>query len=508
MSAKDLPVCINVVATMDCIEIVRLDEGNNIQTAASLPFAINPVSREIQNMEGFQETIKNLYEANDISFKTPAVLVLPSFMTREFEIPAERTDGGVNLMLSKEELNFALISEAERFHIFKTKGIEPEVAHTPMDEVNVIYTAYPKPEIEKIYEVFGNLRISLLRIDINYLAILRGLLPTGYISEQVEGNQPWCLVVVNNNALFMALMEGANFRKTTEAPLAIDPGDVDGPLSEIQNDFDGFVTMEDYTKVVVVNNSPHTQAAAIGQRLGVTVPVETVDQNSGTLRSRGASDGFPCSLEALGGALSRQFKDLPSVNLKPKGSADIGEIDALRDKMFKVLLGVNVAVFIFVLLMWGVLHFIVLKGKEAEIQALSKQASDIALDADAGQYIDIQRRLYTKKLADVNKSINDLLVHLGVSVTNDAWLDKVAVTTPEANNGFSVTMEVDGRSRERQSVDQIVSQLKQAANRQDFSVKGITPENSDDGQQHYKWTIHTEQQGQGAAGSANFPGRR
>src|SRR5689334_20897412 len=117
MSSKKLPVSINILPTLDYVELVQYDnKTGEIEKTASLPCQFDPVTRQMGDREQVIQAIRDLYNTNRITFNTPAVLVLPSFFTREIELPTEFT---------KDELRFALISEAERFYIFKK--IEPHI---------------------------------------------------------------------------------------------------------------------------------------------------------------------------------------------------------------------------------------------------------------------------------------------------------------------------------------------------------------------------------------------
>ena len=124
MSSKKLPVSINVFATLDYIELVQLDpQTGQLEKAVSLPCAFDVLTRQVADREVFLQTIRDLYNMCRIPLTTPAVLVLPGYFTREIDLPAE---------FSKEELSFALISEAERFYLFKKN--EPQIDWVNMGE--------------------------------------------------------------------------------------------------------------------------------------------------------------------------------------------------------------------------------------------------------------------------------------------------------------------------------------------------------------------------------------
>ena len=115
MANKKAVICIHVFPALDYIEIVQLDSRQgNIDKAASLPGVFEPVTRQIADTEQLAQVVKDLYEGNRISLNTPAVLVLPSFFTKEADVPVEFSD---------EERRMTLLSEVERFYIFKKNEI-------------------------------------------------------------------------------------------------------------------------------------------------------------------------------------------------------------------------------------------------------------------------------------------------------------------------------------------------------------------------------------------------
>jgi Tfp pilus assembly PilM family ATPase len=160
MSLKKLPVAINVFPSLDYVELVQFDEKTGeIEKASALPCSFDTAARQMSDRDQMMQTIRDLFSMNRIPYTTPAVLVLPSFFTREIELPAE---------FSKDELRFALVSEAERFYIFKKS--EPQIGWINLDEARLLYSAFPKAEIEKYMKVFQELRIPLLGIELSYFS--------------------------------------------------------------------------------------------------------------------------------------------------------------------------------------------------------------------------------------------------------------------------------------------------------------------------------------------------
>ena len=163
MSSKKLPISINVFPTLDFVELVQLDpKSGQLEKAVALPCQFDPLTRQVTDRDAFLQTIRDLYSLTRIPLNTPAVLVLPGFFTREIELPAE---------FKKDELRFALVSEAERFYLFKKS--EPQIDWINLDSHRLLYAAFHKNEIEKYQKIFQELRIPLLAIELSYFALLR-----------------------------------------------------------------------------------------------------------------------------------------------------------------------------------------------------------------------------------------------------------------------------------------------------------------------------------------------
>ena len=143
MSARKLPVAFHVFPTLDAIELVQYDDRTGeIEKASSLPCQFDMASRQVSDWEQLGQVIRDLFAMNRVSGGTPAVLVLPGFFTREIELPAE---------FSREELRFALVSEAERFYIFRKT--EPWIDWIRLEDGRILYAAYPREEIEHYIQV-------------------------------------------------------------------------------------------------------------------------------------------------------------------------------------------------------------------------------------------------------------------------------------------------------------------------------------------------------------------
>lgn len=498
MSSKKLPVAINVFPTLDYIELVQFDDKTGeIEKASALPCMFDSASRQMMDRDQMTQTIRDLYNMNRIPVTTPAVLVLPSFFTREIELPAEFT---------RDELRFALVSEAERFYIFKK--VEPHIDWINLDESRLLYSAFPKTEIEKYTQIFQELRIPLMAIELSYFSILRGLISTGAVADELAAQGRWCLLVVSDSSFFASLQEGVKILKTTDAPLSVTVEDESAIVHEIRQDFDEFATHEAFTKLVVVNNASRISSDTLLSQLSFQGNLVLVEQNGLTLRSRGATDGaFPCSLEAVGGVFYSELPELAQMNFLPESGEDVVGILHYRKRAFIWLMVANAAVFLVCLMLWGVMALLIWQ-KDHERDELIRQSAALGATISSQQVQEIGSKKFIKQIVDRNVAVNNFLVQLGMALPAETWLEKISL----AADGDVLQVVVDGRALSLEQVNRLQSTLTQAIPGIALEVSNAAQEANSDGQSYFVWTIQNKQAppGDAAAGgggsSAPAPG--
>lgn len=481
MSSKKLPVCINVFPTLDYIELVQCDEKTGeIEKTSSLPCMFDQASRQMADKDQMTQAIRDLYNLNRIPFNTPAVLVLPSFFTREIELPTE---------FSREELRFALISEAERFYIFKKS--EPQIDWINLDESRLLYSAFPKTEIEKYMQAFQELRIPLLSIELSYFSILRGLISsTTAVATELENNERWCMLVVSDSSFFASIQEGAKIVKTTDAPLSVTDDDNQAAITEIQQDFETFSEMEAFTKLIVVNNANRFNSETLLSRLSYQGDLILIEQNTLTLGSRGAPEArFPCSLEGIGGVFYTRFPEFPHMNFLLETGEDVVGIMHYRKEMAKWLLISNAGVFFLCLILWGVMALVIWQ-KDQQREDITRQIAQLGASADTSQLAEINRKKFVKKLVDQNVKVNNVLVKLGSSTATQMWLEKVEVDAKELEKPLKIA--IDGGSLDLDTVKTLRDTLDTVLKESELEVAKPDQATSDDGQSYYTWTIQNK----------------
>jgi hypothetical protein len=416
---------------------------------------------------------------NRIPVGTPAVLVLPSFFTREIDLLAE---------FNKEELRFALTSEAERFYVFKKN--EPQIDWVKLEDGRLLYSAYPKDEVEHYIQIFQESRIPLMGIDLGYFSTIRGLVATGAVREELESEERWCLLVISNYSLFASLQRGVKLNKSLDTPLSSSEDTASSAVQEIQQDFESFIAGEEFTKLIVVNNSNRIATEDLVTGLGLQGNVILIEQNGQTLHSRGAeSPHFPCSLEGIGGVFYSSFPEIARLSFLPESSEDVEGITLYRQRAFKWLCIANAATFLFCMMLWGVLS-LVLWQKNQEAQHLSTLSTTLAKEASSGRFNELNRKRFVKKVLDQNTQINNLLVRLGCLTSQNTWLEKIEVTGDDLTKPVQVAIE--GKALNLNEVNSMLTKLSEPVSGSNLEVSNAAPATSPDGQSYFTWSIQNK----------------
>lgn len=480
MSSKNLPVSVSIFPTLDAIELVQFNEkSGDIEKSASLPCAFDPTTRQVQDRDHLAQAVRDLYNVNRIPFSTPAVLVLPSFFTREIELPAE---------FSREELRFALTSEAERFYVFKK--MEPQIDWVNLDKNRLLYSAFPKVEIDKYVQTFQELKIPLAAIELSYFSMIRGLLATGVLgNENITRGDRWCLLAISDTSLFASIQQGFRIQKTMDVPLSVSEDSDEGVISEIQQDFATFAEAESFSKLFLINNSGNINSQHVMLSLDYPAELILIEQNRNTLRSRGAAEGlYPCSLEGIGGVFHRRFPELSGMNFLPEADADLVGIAYYRQQALQWLLIANAGIFLLCMILWGLLTLLAWQ-KDQEITRLIQETGRLDSLMTPGELADVERRQFVKKVAERNVQINNFLVKAGSTIQPEIWLEKLQLVSERWDRPWQAILE--GKTLKLDSVNRLLTELNKETDMPPLEVKTATHIISDDGQSYFNWTMHS-----------------
>jgi hypothetical protein len=494
---KTAHICLNLTSSLEWLELLQYDvkKGDFVHLDAEAVM-FEPQTRDyLDEEEMFRLTLKRLYERNKIPFKSPTNLVLPSFFTRQYTLPED---------LLGEDLAPILTSEAERFYVFKK--VDPSIGFCTLwmsstKETEILYTAYPKQALEMIKRTFKELRIPLTNIDCNYTATLRGLVAMAVPQHEVEQQLKWGLIIVGDFNLFMAILDGNMIEKTLETPLPIqDTGEVE-LLKEMSDDFRQFFGFEVLNRIVVVSNTRKLTTTGLLDTIGFQGATDVFDQNSDTLTSLGAQEApFPCSLEAIGGALAPVVSEIPVLELNDLKAIETQIDEEQSDLIGYIALGLGV---LLLLCQFGITFLL------NSVTAQEQKAGE-GLKAEIQTYLnsisvapDLKRKLYIKQTIFQNYAMNNLVIKIDKSLPPEAWLDKVEIklsilgaSDNSASPPKSPTVKIAGQILSADPLSAYVKDLNTDLASQPLSLD-VLPKQSDE-KRYFEFTLSNDASKAGA----------
>ncbi|MDX2085194.1 MAG: hypothetical protein SFZ03_07390 [Candidatus Melainabacteria bacterium] len=475
---RKICACVHVFPSLDTVELVTVNPVEGVvEVAASASVRFDPVSRQLEDPDAFVSTLKQLFQENRVPLNQPAVLVLPSLFTRTLELPTA---------FNHEEMALTLVSEAERFYLFKKN--EPQLDWYKINEMSVIYSAYPKSEIEKFVDVFQSAGIPLVGIEMNYFSLLRGLGASGLIQSELETGSRWCYLMVTDSTFYAAIVEGSRVDKLSESPISVTADDIMSTVTEIQQDFERFTGLDVLSKLVVINNSSRLSSDVLINRLGFSDQTTLIEQAANTLRSRNPNTGiYSCSLEALGGTFFKEMTEFTCVNLLPVESEEKLAVQQMQSLVMKGLIGVNVACLLLGVAIWGFLNLLAV-SKEASLQRLNEGMQQFAV----GNNAEITRRMFVKNALARNVQFNDLLVTLATQLPATMWYDKLIVSVDDPTEGNQNWLHLEGNALSPEPVNQFRTQVQEQSFIKDLDVSNMELKTSPTGQTYYAWLIQSK----------------
>lgn len=443
--AKSHQICVNILSSLNTIELLQYDLTKHSFIRVDVePFLFDPSTREpIPGTPQLKQAIKHLYERNKISFQAITTLVVPSFFTRQYSVPDD---------LMGEDLKTILISEAERFYVFKK--IDPMVGYGSLGGNQVLYTAYPKQALEALHTVFTELKIPLADIDCSYTATLRGLVAMGVAQEELQNHLKWGLLIVSDFTVFMAVVDGLIIEKMLEAPLPVQ-NTQEALLNEICNDFGEFFSYEVLSRLAVVNNSTLCASVSLLERLQFQGPTDVFDQNEKTLNSLGSENGpFPCSLEAVGGALTQYIPEIPTLNL---GDPSILAAMLQEDRKKQVAYALIIMGMLIFAAQWGA-GIMLESWTQKAIQQGNRLQTEINTTISALSVVpEAKLKLYIKQGVLQNQRMNNVLVKIHQALPHDAWLEQVSVNS--APNFKALDVSIQGGTLTSDALNTYIKEL-------------------------------------------------
>lgn len=324
------------------LEIIQLDlKGGVVANYAVRDLEYNEQSRDIPDYDYFKAVVSDLFQELGISPKCEVVLNLPMVVFGTTQL---------GLLLSNESIAGAIQSEVEQTYIFRR--LEPVIAWqdvptgvnnavTGRETRQVLYTALQQTVVDSLKSVFEELGATLVKIEVSLTSTLRALDYMGVVSEQMQPNMIWNLMIINSVGYSVVSMAGKNVIDYIEEPLATKSLEGDEIYNAIAQSLQITLMSNPANYLFIVSDTDQVSAELLLSRLSVPCSVSVLENNNFKRQDSLIPVGLnvlqkyasKISLQAIGCALADDL-DFP---LKFDFFATSG--DSLGDQMCKIPLG-------------------------------------------------------------------------------------------------------------------------------------------------------------------------
>ena len=176
------------------MEVFQVDEkSGHITKYANKHLAYDDSTKEITDLEKFRETFLELLTELGIKPNCNVVLNLPTVLLGTRELPTMLEDPAIGQsVLAEIESSYVFsrytpIFDWKDFNTGKNAGMR-----------NIFYCALQDNIISKITELLKEVGAKIIDIQTSYTTILNGLARTTLIEKQLQPEETWNLMIVNN----------------------------------------------------------------------------------------------------------------------------------------------------------------------------------------------------------------------------------------------------------------------------------------------------------------------
>ena len=256
------------------LEMITMDKHGNVKSYAQTPLDYNEAQREIANYDDFRAGMETLFQMRNINpAKAQVHLSVPTvwFGTKE----------GLPLLLDDNAITNIVIGELEQTYVFKRKEPMPfwfdALASSNSDSRNVFYSAVQKEAIDQINEILTSMGATLVSVECSLFADLKALGVTGITTGQMQENQSWSLMIINNSGFQMLGLQGKRILEYYEEPLPLKSYEGEEIYSAIENAAQIALMSTPSSSLVVLSETDLVSAQILAGRLqfgGQTIFVE------------------------------------------------------------------------------------------------------------------------------------------------------------------------------------------------------------------------------------------
>lgn len=268
---------IHISVSQACgLEMMILDPHGNVKSYAQLPLDYNEALREVSDYGELKNGIETLFKSRNINPKKANVYI--SMQTVWFGLKE-----GLPLLLDDSAITNIVVGELELTYIFKRKDPIPcwfdALASTNSDSRSVFYTAIQADVVDKIKEIISDLGANLMSIECSLFADIKGLYLTGVAANQMNNNDSWSLMIVNNSGFQLLGLQGKKILEYYEEPLPIKSYEGEEIYAAIENAAQIALMSSPSSSLVIVSETDLVSAEILGKRLQFGGSIITVEDN-------------------------------------------------------------------------------------------------------------------------------------------------------------------------------------------------------------------------------------
>lgn len=469
LGAKPETSCVSIAFSSDFtkLELVWLNtQTGQIINAGFVPITGFDLStRMIHNGDALSESMANLLHEMSIPIKVPVSIMLPSFYTRIINIPSGLTEADTASLIA---------GEAERSVLFKKE--EPTIDWVVLDllsqedEVNCLYTAYPTTTLNELLRIVEDvLKLQICAIESNLTAVIKGLLTTGTLQND---DKIRLVSILNEGTSSNLVLQGIHILHVAETPVSLQNIKSEELVHDVQQDISGLSSLlTNCNEVIVIHNNSRVPSELLAQSFANFEEVILVEQTVETIASLGARRAFyPCTVEALGAAMSLEMANVPSLNLLPKSKQLHFLLQGLRRQVLPFAIAGNVLVFLLVLVAYGVLSvFNVTNGiklGELEKTIAQHQAPSTSPEIYA-------EAVWLKRYSDFNVNVVKWLINVQKELPNTLWIDSLSL---QQNKGKPF-LKLTGGSQTGQDIAGYFDKIQPTFSTDKITYSDVTPTN-------------------------------
>lgn len=422
------------------LEMIELDNHGNVKSYAQTQLDYNEAQREIASYDDFKTGLETLFQMRNINpAKANVHLSLPTVWFGSKE--------GLPLLLDDSAITNIVIGELEQSYIFKRKEPLPfwfdALASSNSDSRNVFYTAVQAEVVNQIKDILTAMGATLVSVGASLFADLKALYSTGIGAEQMQGDQSWSLMIINNSGFQLLGLQGKRILEYYEEPLPLKSYEGEEVYAAIENAAQIALMSTPSSSLIVVSETNAVSAEIIAGRLqfgGTTIFVEDNEYRKEPLTELGlnvlAEDQEKVSLHSIGNITPAGILpvDANFIAEKGKGAAQTavieipmgGSVFELTPIKASIIMLIIIAVFMAPL---GLVYFLssnTLAGAQTQSSELDNQITQLdqelkTLQSQEGK-VEFDPVAEIEKVLKLNKAKIMTYAALGESIPENLYL--------------------------------------------------------------------------------------